>query len=134
MDRLFLDANVLISAALKPGSTLTSLWRLDDVRLLGSPHVVAEAQRNVHDPAARKRLGSLLETVVSLPSEPADFDIQPDPGLPDKDRPVLLAAIVSGADYLLTGDMTHFGPLMGTTVGGVRVLLPGEYLRGRPEE
>jgi hypothetical protein len=31
---------------------------------------------------------------------------------------------------LLTGDITHFGACLGTTVNGVRVLLPGEYLRG----
>ena len=66
-----------------------------------------------------------------LPAEPADFVIDPDPGLPPKDRPVLLAAIVSGADVLLTGDITHFGACLGTTVGGVRVLLPGEFVRPR---
>ncbi|MDZ4179123.1 MAG: hypothetical protein U1E29_07825 [Coriobacteriia bacterium] len=66
-----------------------------------------------------------------LPAEPADFPVEGDPGLPPKDRPILLAAIVSGADVLLTGDITHFGPCLGTTVSGVRVVLPGEYLRAR---
>lgn len=131
MERVFLDANVLVSAALKPGSRIASLWSLPDVRLLASPHVLAEARRNVPVPDAAARLEALIAALVVLPAEPADFVIEDDPGLPPKDRPVLLAAIVSGADVLLTGDITHFGGCLGTAVGGVRVLLPGEYLRTR---
>lgn len=131
MERIFLDANVLVSAALKPASRLAELWQLPDVRLLASPHVVVEAKRNVADSAAAERLEILLGHVVILPSEPADFEIADDPCLPLKDRPVLLGAIVSGADYLLTGDLSHFGNCMGRTFGGVRVMLPGEYLRSR---
>lgn len=131
MERVFLDANVLVSAALKPGSRIASLWSLPDVRLLASPHVLAEARRNVPAPDAAARLEALIAALVVLPAEPADFAIEDDPGLPPKDRPVLLAAIVSGADVLLTGDITHFGGCLGTAVGGVRVLLPGEYLRTR---
>ena len=131
MDRLFLDANVLVSAALKPDSALGRLWRLDSVRLLGSPHVVEEARRNIHDAHASARLETLLQAVAVLPSEPADFEIEGDPGLPAKDRPVLLAAIVAGADYLLTGDLTHFCACMGTRIQGVEVMLPGQYLRER---
>ncbi|MFA5843857.1 MAG: PIN domain-containing protein [Coriobacteriia bacterium] len=131
MDRLFLDANVLVSAALKPDSGLTALWRLDGVRLLASPHVVVEARRNVPDLAAATRLGSLLTALAVLPVEPADFRIDDDPGLPDKDRPVLLAAIVSKADFLLTGDISHFGTCIGRTIASVRISLPGDYLRSR---
>ena len=131
MERVFLDANVLVSAALKPASRIASLWTLPGVRLLASPHVLAEARGNVTAPAAAARPEALIGALVVLPAEPADFPIEGDPGLPSKDRPVLLAAIVSGADVLLTGDITHFGTCLGTTVSGVRVLLPGEYLRAR---
>ncbi len=129
MARLFLDANVLVSAALRAGSALNELWEIDDARLLGSPHVVAEARRNVGSAEAAARLETLLAALAVLPKEPADFEIEGDPPLPAKDRPVLLAAIVSGADHLLTGDLSHFGTLMGTTVHGVHVTLPGAYLR-----
>lgn len=131
MERVFLDANVLVSAALEPVSRIASLWTLPGVRLLASPHVLAEARRNVPAPDAAERLETLIAALVALPAEPADFAIEDDPGLPPKDRPILLAAIVSGAAVLLTGDLTHFGPCLGTTVSGVRVLLPAEYLRGR---
>ena len=131
MERVFLDANVLVSAALKPESRLASLWERSEVRLLASPHVVEEARRNVGAPEAASRLEALLEALAVLPAEPADFAIEDDPGLPPKDRPVLLGAIVARADVLLTGDLTHFGCCMGRTVAGVRIMLPGEYLRER---
>ena len=131
MDRVFLDANVLVSAALKPDSRIAELWRLPGVRLLGSPHVVAEARRNVRESAAANRLEALVADMTVLPAEPADFEIADDPNLPSKDRPVLLAAIVCKADYLLTGDMAHFGGCLGRIIGDVKVVLPGEYLRTR---
>ncbi|MHB1018094.1 MAG: PIN domain-containing protein [Coriobacteriia bacterium] len=131
MERVFLDANVLVSAALRPDSRIASLWAVTGVRLLASPHVLAEARRNAPAPDVAARLEALVDALAVLPAEPADFSIEGDPGLPPKDRPVLLATIVSGADVLLTGDITHFGGCLGTTVNGVRVLLPGEYLRGR---
>ena len=129
MERVFLDANVLVSAALKPESRLASLWELSEVRLLASPHVLAEARRNVGAPEATSRLEALIEALAVLPAEPADFELEDDPGLPAKDRPVLLGAIVARADVLLTGDLTHFGCCMSRTVTGVRVMMPGEYLR-----
>jgi predicted nucleic acid-binding protein len=131
MDRVFLDANVLVSAALRPQSRLADLWSLPDVRLLGSPYVLMEARRNAVEPDSAARLERLIEMLVILPSEPANRDIPGNPRLPDKDRPVLLAAMASGAGFLLTGDITHFGACLGKEVGGVRVMLPGAYLRGR---
>jgi predicted nucleic acid-binding protein len=132
MDRVFLDANVLVSAALKPESRVASLWELEAVRLLASPYVVTEARRNVTDAAAAERLEALVARMAVLPSEPAEFATPDAPDLSAKDRPVLLAAIVSGAEYLLTGDVAHFGAFLGRIVSGVRVLLPGDYLRLPP--
>lgn len=51
------------------------------------------------------RLESLIAALVVLPAEPADFEIEGAPSLPAQDRPVLLAATASGADWLLTGDL-----------------------------
>ena len=49
--------------------------------------------------------------------------------LPEKDVPILLAAIAARATYLLTGDLRHFGSYFGKRVEGILVLPPGEYLR-----
>lgn len=42
--------------------------------------------------------------------------------LPAKDVPILLAAIDSGATYLLTGDKDRFGKYYGQVIDGVTVL------------
>ena len=44
--------------------------------------------------------------------------------LPEKDRPVLAAAIHHHCDTLVTGDRTHFGQLYRKTIQGVFVLSP----------
>jgi hypothetical protein len=49
--------------------------------------------------------------------------------LPDKDWPILLAALRAGATHLVTGDVTHFGRYFGQTVAGIQILPPGTYLQ-----
>lgn len=51
--------------------------------------------------------------------------------LDDKDVPILLAAIEARATHLLTGDQQDFGHLYGRTVSGVKIVMPGEYLKRR---
>ncbi len=43
-------------------------------------------------------------------------------GLPEKDKPILAAAIAAGCAYLLTGDKRDFGHLYGKAVEGVTVI------------
>jgi hypothetical protein len=44
--------------------------------------------------------------------------------LDEKDRPMLAVAIKAGCGLLITGEVTHFGDLFGTTVQGVLILNP----------
>jgi len=46
--------------------------------------------------------------------------------LPEKDQPVLIAAIPGSRDILITGDRNHFGPLFGLTFFGVVVYSPSQ--------
>jgi hypothetical protein len=46
--------------------------------------------------------------------------------LPEKDRPVLLAAMALKCDALMTGDRTHFGSGYGKTFGGVTIYSPAQ--------
>ncbi len=59
--------------------------------------------------------------------------LPPDPrqtwGLPSKDVPILAAAVYARASHLITGDLKHFGSLLGTSEGGVSILRPADYLR-----
>ena len=51
--------------------------------------------------------------------------------LPEKDLPIIMAAIGAGATQLLTGDVRHFGRYYGRTVGCVQILVPADFLSGR---
>jgi hypothetical protein len=48
--------------------------------------------------------------------------------LPDKDRPVIMAAISAKAGYFITGDITHFGKYFGQTIMGVNICLARDYI------
>jgi predicted nucleic acid-binding protein len=130
-DRIFLDANILFSMAYgSPG--LNRLWELTQKKrcvLFASNYVVEEAKRNLFSAEQLRSLEAFLSMVQLVP----DFDPNiPCPiELPEKDRPVLLAAISIKADYLLTGDMIHFGKYFGQKVGGVKICLPRNYLFGQ---
>lgn len=50
--------------------------------------------------------------------------------LPDKDHPILKAAIAAEATRLITGDVTDFGRYFGTRIAGVLVVTPADFLRG----
>jgi len=126
MDRVFLDANILFSAAYRPTSRLLQLWSLPDVELLTSPYAVEEARRNLDLLEQKIRLDILLTQVAHTHIrlfERIDID------LPDKDRPILAAAIGSKSTHLLTGDVRHFGPYYGQMINGVLILPPSAYLK-----
>jgi len=127
LDRLFLDANVLFSAAYRSDARLRELWAAKDVKLVTSSYAVEEARRNLDSPEQREELEKLMRKMEVLASSPAERPVTID--LPQKDRPILLAAIESKADYLITGDFTHFGKYYGKTVEGVLILTPSEYLQ-----
>jgi uncharacterized protein len=125
VDRVFLDANVLLSAAWRSGAALQRLWRLDDVELLSSSYAVEEGRRNLETSAQRGRLTRLLRQVRLVAAE--HFTLPRGIRLPEKDLPILLAAIDGGATHLLTGDWEHFGPYFRQEVAGVLILPPAEY-------
>lgn len=126
VDRLFLDANVLFSAAYRPAAGFTRLWRLSHVKLLTSAYAAAEARVNLSEQEQQQRLAELLEKVQIVSG------ISPLPqgaSLPEKDRPILQAAVHARATHLLTGDKQHFGQYFGRRFGGVLILPPAEYFR-----
>lgn len=126
-DRVFLDANVLFSAAYRPNSGLRRLWRLRDVELVTSSYAVEEAQRNLETASQRSDLRALLDSCKVIATETVDVVIPPGLSLVEKDRPILAAAIASGASHLLTGDVRHFGACYGQVIVGVLILAPAQY-------
>ena len=125
MDRVFLDANVLFSAAQRPKAKLLRLWKLKGVALITSDHAIAEARRNLKTGPQRTRLTRLLRNLEVVGFQ--HFMLPGGVRLPDKDRPILLAAIEAEATHLLTGDGEHFGPYFRQEIAGVLILPPAEY-------
>jgi predicted nucleic acid-binding protein len=129
-DRVFLDANVLVSAAWRPDTGLLALWKLPDAQLLTSAYAIVEADRNVVNAEQRTRLYRLLQP-LEIVDEPRLRPLPPGISLPDKDVPILLAAIDASATHLVTGDKDHFGPYYGQSIAGVVILRPASYLATR---
>ena len=138
MNIVFLDANVLFSAAYRSDAGVRRLWELPEVRLTTSAYAAEAARRNL-EASRRADLEKLLEVVELVadvaPGERATSIEFAEPGLPHKDVPILLAAIRSGATHLLTGDFKHFGSYYEKTIQGVLVMTSADYLRSyRPED
>ena len=127
--RLFLDANVLFSAAWREDAGVARLWELADATLLTSGYAWEEARRNLETEAQERRLTRLADG-LEVVAEAGDFPLPEDVDLPEKDRPILRAALASDATHLVTGDLTHFGPYFGREIAGVRVVRPADLLRG----
>jgi predicted nucleic acid-binding protein len=132
LDIVFLDANVLYSAVYMEFAGLARLWNLKDVQLLSSAYAIDEARRNLamDRPEAIPRLNRLLESVSTVDA-PQGLQRAENIRLDPKDQPILLAAIHGKADYLLTGDVRHFGHLYGKRIEGVLVLRPVQYFECR---
>ena len=130
MDRLFLDANVLFSAAYREGAGVTRLWAVPSVVLLTSEYAIEEARRNLSGPGQRDRLEELLGALERAPSVALAPERRVGIQLPQKDLPILGGAVGGGATHLITGDVTHFGPYFGERLLGVFVQSPADYLRG----
>ena len=126
-----LDANVLVSAALKPDSDLARIVEqvlLKQTPLHLCPTVLAEYQDVLHRSKFRRKglppvwLPRLVQVAFHEP-EPAPWPL---PG-PDRDDLVFLALAKASGAVLVTGNLAHF-PL--PIRAGVRVVGPAAYLAG----
>jgi uncharacterized protein len=132
--RIFLDANVLFSAAYSTSNGLRGFFSLADVgvcELISSPFARDEARRNIARkyPAKTADLEHLIARITICREATSDaVRWARSTGLPDKDAPILAAAVQAKADMLVTGDRAHFGILYACKVGGVEVLTPAAAL------
>ena len=127
--RIFLDANILFSAARADGAmrTLLSLLQSREHVLVASPSVLIEASRNLERKANSAALSDLMaiQSTLEISSrEHGDGSATHTAWLPTKDRHVLAAAIALKCDALVTGDKTHFGSGYGERFGNVLILSP----------
>ena len=132
-DRVFLDANILVSAAWRPEGGLLALWALSDVVLLTSAYAIVEADRNMRTSEQRTRLHRLTQQ-LEIVDEPKGTRLPAHVRLPAKDVPILIAAIEASPNYRLAGDRDRFGAYFDRTIEGVRILRPAAYLSLRRPE
>ncbi|HBT46493.1 MAG TPA: DNA-binding protein [Peptococcaceae bacterium] len=127
MDRVFLDANVLFSAAYG-SSSLLRFWELarsGKIKLLTSGYALEEARRNLDNQDQRRRLEDLAKELTLVP--------EPPPGvlcpvsLPEKDRPLLAAALCARATHFVTGDKRHFEKYFGLKIQDILICTPRQY-------
>ncbi len=133
-ERLFLDANVLFSAAYSERSIVRRVWSFGPelVVLLTSDYAIDESRRNLPDHAVAE-LAVVLQAVQIVPTPAQQHWIDfPEIVLPAKDRPIFQAAIAAQATHLITGDRKHFGRYFEQRIGTLLVMSPDMY-RPAPE-
>ena len=130
--RLFLDANVLFTAAHNPkgkAALVIELGGRGHWALYSSRLAVEEARRNLElkFPEYLDRLRKLLSS-VRLADHRAVLDCPQ--GLARKDRPIFQAALACRATHLLTGDLKDFGRFMNRPeeTRGVRIQTVAGFL------
>ena len=126
--RVFLDANILFSAAKTAGAVRELLSRLaaGGHVLCVDAYVVEEARRNLlaKGPEAAATLEALLARMEVAAFHPGALPPRVAALIHEKDRPVVAAAVRSRCDALLTGDRTHFGAMYGEELSGVAIHSP----------
>jgi uncharacterized protein len=121
--RVFLDANILFSAA-KPKSRIRALVAVlsQHGECITNAYAVEEVRRNLalKEPALVAELDRLTTKLEMVPTLTTRLDIK----LETKDIPILGGAIAGHATHLLTGDERDFGPYFGKTIQGVKIVSP----------
>ncbi len=112
--RLFLDANILFTAAHNPRGKATLVIELGVQgywELFSSPYALEEARRNLE-----RKFPRFLESLGTLQRGVRLVEHRAGLGFPEclaqKDQPIFQAALACQATHLLTGDLKDFGPFM----------------------
>lgn len=133
MTRVFLDANVLFTAAHNRSGKAALVIELG-IRghwgLATSGYAFEEARRNleIKFPGSLSTLEAFRPAMKIVPLWAGMNCPVP---LPEKDRPILEAAIRCKATHLLTGDRKRFGPFMNRpeATSGVIIRTVAEFLQ-----
>ena len=132
--KLFLDANVIFTAAYSAQGLSRGLFRLaaaGKCSLCTSAFAHEEAVRNMRKKSPDKLADmTVLMQQVDILAEPHPQWVSRATRLPlaGKDAPVLAAALQGKVDIFVTGDRRDFGHLFGQVLQGVRILTAADTL------
>lgn len=129
--RVFLDSSVLLSACGSEKSLSRLITEVAIERrwsLVSAVYCRAETGRNLGKlgAGASNRWPGLQAVIEWVPS--ALTSRKPLLLTASKDKPVLISALAARCNVLLTLDNGDFGLLLGTTVYGMRVCTPRDFL------
>ena len=130
--RLFLDANVLFTAAHNPrgkAALVIELSRQGHWEIYSSVYAVEEVRRNLNRKLLEfvENLDAFSDVLRLVPHAVGlDFPL----GLPRKDQPIFQAAVACQATHLLTGDLKDFGAFMNQPAKtfGIRIQTVASFL------
>jgi uncharacterized protein len=113
----------LFSAAYHTDAALLQLWKLRNVALGSSRYALEEARIQLADDDQQSWLTKLSGSLHLFEAVPTSL-----PSgifLPEKEVPILFAAIEARATHLLTGDVRHYHAHFGKKIQGIAVMRPG---------
>lgn len=131
--RIFLDSSVLLSACGSEKSLSRLITEIAADRgwhLISASYCRAETSKNIGKLGAEAALRwpDMQSKVEWVPN--ALTSRKPLLLIASKDKPVLISALAARSEVLLTLDKGDFGLLLGTTVYGMRVNTPRDFLIG----
>lgn len=130
--RLFLDTSVLLAAA---GSAKgASRFLISEAAnrgwdLVSADYCVTEAQRNL--PKLGRTAASVWQHMINPRLRLVRVRLTLDKPLlfpKAKDRPIVISALATRSDFLLTLDEGDFHAKLGREIYGLRIASPGEFL------
>ena len=132
MKRVFLDANILFTAAHNPGGKAALVIELGVQgywQLFTSAYAIEEARRNLQRKFPQAT-GTLEQSLPALRLSSHRQGMPQLPRLSGKDQPIFQAAVACGATHLLTGDLRDFGAFMNrpAETQGVLIQTAGQFL------
>jgi len=117
VQNVFLDANIFFAAVRSPtgGSYfVVELAKQKQIRVVTVAHALAEAERNIAEKLGDDKLTLHYENLLairpaiqSLASYPLGLERKLAVAVPEKDIPIVLGALLSSADVLITLDRKH---------------------------
>jgi len=135
MLKIVLDANIFVSAVLKPHSDLAKIFELvreDKIKLILSEGIVAEMRAVLLYPKIKKRHGRSRKEIEEFLEKAFQVSILAQGGIDcdqiredPADNKYLSAALEARADFIISGDR-HLKDLK--VFHGIRILDPSAFL------
>lgn len=132
MDRVVIDTNVIVSAALNPEGAparVVGLFRAGRIELAVSPAILVEYEDVLGRPEFRAVACEFEELLRGMRADALEVvaPLRIDACSHSSDAKFLECAFAAQAGYLITGNLRHFP----AEFSGIQVLAPAAYLRRR---